>query len=257
VLLAFVAVLVAGWLGWLPDHEAVVGGSLQPPAWTWPELVGTDLLGRSVLFRIFAGAQTAVTVGLTTALIAVPLGTALGLAAAWFGGWVDSTINWLYTVVASIPDILLITAISYALGKGMATMCLALAATSWISAMRLVRGETLKHKALTYVHAARAIGAGPLHILWRQILPNVLHVVVVVSMVTLVAAIKAEVVLTYLGLGIQQGTSWGLIITAASQDLTNGVWWPLAATVLAMFLLIYSLSITGDALRDVLDPRIE
>jgi peptide/nickel transport system permease protein len=142
------------------------------------------------------------------------------------------------------------------MGKGLTSMCLAIAATSWVGVMRLVRGEVLKHKDREYVLAARAMGVGPVRIMVSEILPNVLHVAIVMAALVLLSAVKFEVILTYLGLGIQEGTSWGLLIAGASQELTNGIWWPLAGTVAAMFALIYSLSVVGDALRDALDPRV-
>jgi len=249
-------VATCGWLGLLPDAEAAVGGAQDPPGWHLATLLGTDLLGRSVLWRVLAGAQTAVTIGLATTALAVPFGTALGLAAGYFGGWVDAVVNWVYSVVASVPDILLITAISYAMGKGLASMCVAIAATSWVGIMRLVRGEVLRHKGSDYVLAARSVGAGAGRVMFSEILPNVVHVAIVTTTLVLLAAIKGEVILTWLGLGVQDGASWGLLIAGAAQDLTNDIWGPLAGTVTAMFLLIYSLSAIGDALRDVLDPRV-
>jgi ABC-type dipeptide/oligopeptide/nickel transport system permease subunit len=253
---AFLSIAVAGYAHLLPDPEAAVGGSQEPPSGHLATLLGTDLLGRSVLWRVLAGAQTAITIGLATTALAVPFGTALGLAAGYFGGWVDALVTWVYSVVVSVPDILLITAISYAMGKGLASMCVAIAATSWVGIMRLVRGEVLRHKGSDYVLAARSLGAGPRRIMFSEILPNVVHVAIVASTLVLLAAVKGEVILTYLGLGIQDGASWGLLIAGASQDLTNDIWGPLAGSVTAMFLLIYSLSAIGDALRDVLDPRV-
>jgi peptide/nickel transport system permease protein len=256
LLMLYVGIAAAGHLGLLPDIDAVVGGSQDPPSWHWATLLGTDVLGRSVFHRVLAGAQTAVTIGIITTALVIPFGTALGLAAGYFGGWVDAVINWLYSVVVSIPDILLITAISYSLGRGIESMCVALAATSWVGIMRLVRGEVLKHKGKDYVLAARMLGAGPGRVMFGEILPNVLHVGIVTSSLVLLGAVKAEVILTYLGIGVQDGASWGLLISGASQDLTNDIWWPLAGTVMAMFLLIYSLSVIGDSLRDALDPRV-
>jgi ABC-type dipeptide/oligopeptide/nickel transport system permease subunit len=252
----YLLVAIAGYAHLLPDHEAAVGGAQDPPSWHPATLLGTDILGRSVLWRVLAGVQTAVTIGLATTALAVPFGTVLGLAAGYFGGWVDALVNWAYSVVVSVPDILLITAISYAMGKGIEAMCFAIAATSWVGIMRLVRGEVLKHKGSDYVLAARSLGAGARRIMFSEILPNVVHVAIVTSSLVLLASVKAEVILTYLGLGVQDGASWGLLITGASQDLAAGIWGPLVGTVTAMFLLIYSLSAIGDALRDVLDPRI-
>ena len=251
----YLLVAIAGYAHLLPDAEAAVGGAQEAPSWHLARLLGTDLLGRSVLWRVLAGAQTAVTIGLATTALAVPFGTALGLAAGYFGGWVDAVVNWLYSVVVSVPDILLITAISYSMGKGLTSMCVAIAATSWVGIMRLVRGEVLRHQGSDYVLAARSLGAGPGRIMFSEILPNVVHVAIVTSTLVLLAAVKGEVILTWLGLGVQDGASWGLLIAGASQDLANDIWGPLAGTVTAMFLLIYSLSSIGDALRDVLDPR--
>jgi peptide/nickel transport system permease protein len=118
-----------------------------------------------------------------------------------------------------------------------------------------VRGEVLKHKGREYVLAAQALGAGAPRVMFGEILPNVMHVGIVTSSLVLLGAVKAEVILTYLGIGVQDGASWGLLISGASQDLTNDIWWPLAGTVTAMFGLIYSLSVVGDSLRDALDPR--
>lgn len=255
LLLMYVGIAFAGYTGLLPDHTAAVGGSQDPPSWQWATLLGTDVLGRSVFYRVLAGAQTAMTIGLLTTALVIPVGMSLGLAAGYFGGWVDAFIAWLYSVVVSIPDILLITAIAYTLGRGIESMCIALAATQWVGIMRLVRGEVLKHKGREYVLAAQALGAGAPRVMFGEILPNVMHVGIVTSSLVLLGAVKAEVILTYLGIGIQDGASWGLLISGASQDLTNDIWWPLAGTVTAMFGLIYSLSVVGDSLRDALDPR--
>ena len=108
----YLLIAIAGYAHLLPDQEAPVGDAQQPPSWHWATLLGTDVLGRSVLWRIVAGAQTAVTIGLATTALAVPFGTALGLAAGYFGGWVDALVNWLYSVVQSVPDILLIYSLS-------------------------------------------------------------------------------------------------------------------------------------------------
>jgi ABC-type dipeptide/oligopeptide/nickel transport system permease subunit len=256
VLAVFAAIALCGYAGWLPDQERSLGGPQEPPSWHAATLLGTDILGRSVFFRLLAGAQTAVTIGFVTMALSIPFGTALGLAAGWFGGWVDAGVMWLYSVVVSVPDILLITAISYALGKGIVSMCVALAATTWVGIMRLTRAEVLRHKSREYVLAARAFGAGDAHIIFREILPNVTHLALVLASLVVMSAVKGEVILTYLGLGIQDGASWGLLIAGAGQDLVNDIWWPLAGTVTAMFLMIYSLSVVSDALRDVLDPKL-
>lgn len=257
VLGLYLLVALAGWLGMLPDAQTLVGGSQQPPAAGAPALwCGTDLLGRSILWRVLAGTQTAMTIGVATVAVALPVGLLLGLLAGWYGGWVDDLIGWLYAVLVSVPGILLITAIAYAMGRGLLAISVALAATEWVGIMRLVRGEVMKQRELDYVLAARVGGASTAQILFVEILPNVVHVAVVWSTLVLVAAVKVEVVLTFLGLGVQDGSSWGLLIAGSAQDLVNDIWWPLAATVAAMFGLIYSLSVLSDALRDAHDPRL-
>lgn len=247
---------LAGALGWLPDAKLIVGAPNQPPSMDTPTLwLGTDVLGRSVLWRIAAGTTTALIVGFGTALVAVPLGTVLGLLAGWFGGWVDDLINWLYAVVTAVPGILLVVAVAYAMGRGLAAICIALAVSEWVSIMRLVRGEVLKHRSMDYVAAARLGGASRWQQLFGEVAPNVWHVSIVWTSLVMLAAIKSEVVLTYLGIGVQDGASWGLLIAGASQDLVNDIWWPLAGTVVTMSVLILSLSRLTDDLRDVLDPR--
>ena len=257
LLAVYALVTLAGWLHLLPDAQAIVGDSQQPPSATSPALwCGTDLLGRSVLWRALAGTKTAVTIGLATVAVALPLGLLLGLVSGWYGGWVDDLIGWLYSVLVSVPGILLVTAIAYAMGRGLLAISVALAATEWVGVMRLVRGEVLKHREMEYVLAARVGGASTAQILFGEIAPNVIHVAVVWSTLVLVTAVKYEVVLTFLGLGVQDGASWGLLIAGAAQDLVNDIWWPLATTVAAMFGLIFCLSALSDALRDAWDPRL-
>lgn len=256
ILALYALVALAGWLQWLPDPQVVVGGSQQAPSAGAPSLwCGTDLLGRSVLWRVLAATQTSVSIGLATVAVALPLGLLLGLVAGWFGGWVDDLVGWLYSVLVSVPAILLVTAIAYAMGRGLLAISIALAATEWVGVMRLVRGEVLKHREQDYVLAARLGGASTWRILFGEIAPNVVHVAVVWSTLVMVTAVKYEVVLTFLGLGVQDGSSWGLLIAGAAEDLANDIWWPLATTVAAMFGLVYSLSVLGDELTGTRDGR--
>jgi peptide/nickel transport system permease protein len=252
----YLLVGLLGLAGGLPNHKAVIGDAhLAPSMNSIAMWLGTDRLGRSVLWRVLAGTQTALLVGLGTVLVAVPVGTLLGLLAGWFGGWVDALIDWLYAVVTAIPGLLLVVAVAYAMGRGLGAICIALAVSEWASVMRIVRAEVLKQRAMDYVLAARAGGATPAQQLFEELAPNVLHIPIVWASLMMLAAIKAEVVLTYLGLGIQDGASWGLLIAGAAQDLVNGVWWPLAGAVAAMFGLTYSLSRLADEVGDVLNPR--
>jgi len=209
-----------------------------------------------VLYKILAGLKTAITMGFLVTLFAVPVGVVLGCLSGFYGGRVDTFIVWLYTVISSVPYILLVIAISYSLGKGLIAVCLAIAMASWVGLCRLIRGEVMKHKEREYVLATRLLGATNNYIMFRHILPNVLHLAIITASLMVLGAIKIEVILTYIGVGVQDGSSWGAMIAEAPGELVNGIWWPLAAVGFTMFMIIYALNVVGDALRDALDPKL-
>jgi peptide/nickel transport system permease protein len=250
-LLAKVGVIANGW-------DAEVAAAYSPPALgaikTW---FGTDIFGRSVLYKVLHGTRIAMSVGLIAALIAIPIGVTLGAAAGYFGGVIDEAIVWFYTTVSSIPSIMLLVAVTYVLGKGIFSVYIALGMTSWISLCRLIRGEVMKHKTREYVVAAESIGAGHGIRIFRHIMPNVAHVVIINLSLQFQTAIKTEVILSYLGLGAQGQPSWGVMIDDAKLELARGVWWQLTAATLAMFFIVLAFSIFGDALRDALDPKLK
>ena len=256
ILISYIFIGLLGLLNLLPDFRERVGGSYESPKLELAKIFGTDIFGRSVLYKILAGTQTAITMGFIVTTMAIPTGITLGALSGYYGKKTDIIVTWLYTVLSSIPNILLLIAISYSLGRGLVAVCVAMAATYWISLCRMIRGEFIKHKEAEYVLASKVLGAGDFVIIFKHILPNVIHLAIVTSSLMILSAIKAEVMLTYLGVGIQDGASWGAMITAAPGELTNGIWWSLAAVVLFMFLIIYSLNIIGDTLRDVLDPKL-
>jgi ABC-type dipeptide/oligopeptide/nickel transport system permease subunit len=252
----YILVAVLGFLNLLPDFQARVGAKYEPPVWELAKILGTDVFGRSVLFKILVGTRTAMFIGILVTLISIPLGIVLGALAGYYGGRIDAAITWVYSVITSVPYILLTIAISYVLGKGMVSICIAMGLVSWVGLARLIRGEFMKHKSQEYALASRLLGAGNLTIIFRHILPNVLHLAIVTTSLTVLGAIKSEVILTYLGVGVQDGSSWGTMIADSAGELVSGVWWPLFGTVLAMFFIIYALNVVGDALRDALDPKL-
>ncbi|MEZ4741832.1 MAG: ABC transporter permease [Bdellovibrionota bacterium] len=256
IIFFYLLIAIVGYLGFLPDFQERIGVPHESPAFEFAKVFGTDLFGRSVLYKVLAGAQTAVTMGMLVTAIAVPIGVLLGCLAGFYGGRVDAFIVWLYSVVVSVPYILLIVAVSFALGKGLMAVCVAIGVFNWVGLCRMIRGEVMKHKNREYVLAARLVGANDMVILFRHILPNVIHLAIITASLMVLGAIKSEVILTYIGVGIQNGASWGTMISAAPGELVNGIWWPLAAVVLAMFFLVYALNIAGDALRDALDPKL-
>jgi ABC-type dipeptide/oligopeptide/nickel transport system permease subunit len=237
------------------DWAREVGESNLPPsAAHW---FGTDIFGRDVLAKVLHGTQIAMSVGLVTSLIAIPIGVTLGALAGYFGGWVDDAITWLYTTFSSIPNIMLLISITMILGKGIFAVYIALGVTSWVTLCRLIRGEVMKHKEREYVQAASAIGGGHFRKLFIHILPNVTHIVIINTSLQFQFAIKSEVILSYLGLGVQGEPSWGTMIDDAKLELSRGVWWQLAAATTAMFLVVLAFNLLGDALRDSLDPKLK
>jgi peptide/nickel transport system permease protein len=234
-------------------------------------LLGSDGLGRSVLQKTLLGAHVSMTVGFMANIIAIPLGLLLGAFAGYFGRRIDDLIVWFYTTVASIPGIILLIALKFAFAdkkifsgsfyeidlSGMAGVYLALGLISWIGTCRLVRAETMKIKELDYVLAARASGRSDLAILFRHILPNVIHIGIINFSLGFVGAIGAEVILSFLNLGVQNLPSWGKMINDARMDLVVGRWWELASATGAMFVIVLAWNIFGDRLRDALDPKLK
>lgn len=247
-LLAHFGLIASSW-------SAEVGGSYEAPS--WQHWMGTDIFGRSVGVKVIKGTEVAMSVGFVVGLIAVLLGVTLGALAGYFGGWVDEFVVWLYSTVASIPNIMLLIALTLILGKGIMSVYIALGMTSWVELCRLIRGEVKRHKDREYVQAAAALGATHWRQLGRHILPNVLHIVIIRFSLIFQSAIKSEVILSYLGLGVQGTPSWGVMIDDAKVELTRGIWWQLAFATLAMFLIVLAFNILSDALRDALDPKLK
>ncbi len=270
VILLYLAVTVWVYSGYrVPDWETEnFERAYQPPCRA--HLFGTDIYGRDVLAKTIYGTRIAITVALSASLLAAAIGLTLGLLAGYFGGWLDDLITWLYSTLQAIPYILLILAFAFVLQdrrfsllglefrvRGINSVYLALGLTGWVGLCRLIRGETLKHRDREYVIAARALGASSFRLLFRQILPNVVHLVVITTSLGFISYIHAEVILSFLGLGVKNVPSWGVMIDDAKLELFRGVWWQLAAATAAIFLISLSLHIFGDALRDALDPRQE
>ncbi len=256
VVAVYAGIALVGYAGLLPDFQDRVGDSYEAPSLALSRILGTDIFGRSILYKILVGTRTAMTIGFVVTGISLPIGITLGALAGYYGGRVDAAIVWLYSVISSVPYILLIVGISYVLEKGIVSICIALGSVSWVGLCRLIRGEVLKHRDREYVLAVRLLGASDRIIIFRHILPNVFHLAIVTASLTTLSAIKSEVILTFLGVGIQDGASWGTMITDATGELVTGIWWPLAGVTTAMFLIIYALNVVGDALRDALDPKL-
>jgi peptide/nickel transport system permease protein len=239
------------------DWAKEVGPSYAPPFENWDYILGTDIFGRSVLKKVLHGTQIAMSVGLISSLIAIPIGVTLGAIAGYFGGIVDEIIVWFYTTFSSIPGIMLLMSIAFVLGKGITTVYIALGLTSWVGLCRLIRGEVMKHKNREYVQAADALGAGHARKLFKHIVPNVTHIIIIFTSLQFQVAIKSEVILSYIGLGVTGQPSWGTMIDDAKMELARNVSWQLWSATVAMFFIVLAFNILGDALRDALDPKLK
>ena len=233
------------------------GGRIQDPdltrSWLAPGpggLLGTDQLGRDVLGWTLAGARVAVVVGLLAACIATALGALAGLLAGWFGGRVDATLLGIAGTVSALPGILLILVLAYLLGGGYVGVFAAVGLVSWVAVYRVVRSEVRRLRGLPYVEAALLHGAPAAHVLRRHLLPNLAPLLLVQFTLLFTWAVKAEVILSFLGVGMQDAPSWGLMMADAwgFEDLENGHWWRLAAATLAMLGLVLPVQRLGDRL---------
>ena len=238
-----------------PAYNAVnTEARYQPPsAEHW---LGTDNLGRDVGLRLVQGARIAFHVGIMTSLIAIPLGVVLGLLGGYFGGKTDSVVVWLCATVASMPGLLFILAISMVVGKGLLGIYLGIGFTTWVGVCRTIRAEVMKHANRAYVQAAKTLGYSHARIMFRHILPNVAHVVLIQFSIRFPSAVSTEVFMSFLGIGVEGEPSWGVMISNARLRLWQGVWWEMTFTTLAIFVLVLSFNHLADYLRDRLDPAL-
>lgn len=221
-------------------------------------LLGTDELGRSTLSRVLVGLLIALKVGLMAAALSLLIGCLLGTLSGFYGGIIDSIVIWLYTTIDSIPYILLLSSFALILEKGLTNVYLSLGLTSWVSTCRLVRSAFIKHRGLEYVVSAKAIGANSFRQIFIHILPNVLPILMIQFLLIFIASIKSEVILSYLGLGVEIGTpSWGTIIDDSKTELIQGAWWNIVSVSIAMFALILSLSIVLESVKSYFDPKLK
>ncbi len=219
-------------------------------------LLGTTQTGHDSLYSTLKGCKPAVVIGTLPLLFAIPLALLFGVAAGFFGGRTDDLVVYLYSTIASIPGILFLFALIAAFGKGLPQIAFGLGVTGWIGLCRLVRAETLKLRELEYIQAATCLGVSRARIIFRHILPNLMHIVIITAVLAFSGLVLAESVLSYIGIGLDH--SWGAMIDNARGEISREppIWWNLVYASIALFGLVLSMNIVGDAIRDALDPRV-
>lgn len=253
-------------------------GSLAVALGTKYHIFGTDKVGQDVFYLSLKSVRTGLVIGTLTTLVMLPFAVLLGVMAGYFRGWVDDVIQYLYTTLSSIPGVLLIAAailsiqvyianhpelfetVSDRADLRLLALCVILGITSWTSLCRLLRGETLKLREMDYIQAAVAFGVGRFTIIARHILPNVMHIVLIIVVLDFSGLVLAEAVLSYVGVGVDPSTaSWGNMINGARLELAREpvVWWSLLAAFVMMFTLVLAANLFSDAVRDAFDPRLK
>ncbi|NBB92093.1 MAG: ABC transporter permease subunit [Gammaproteobacteria bacterium] len=254
--IAVYLVAAAGvWLGWWgTDWSGIQASGRQPPS---PEhWLGTNLLGQDIFSRLLAGTATAFEVGLLVSVPATLLGALVGAFAGYFPQrWPDAVLMWLTGTLDAIPFYLFVIALSYAMRDHPAAMQLAMIMTFWTLTARIVRAETLRIRQLGFVAAARVSGLGSWQIIRRHVVPHTVHILLVQAAILFVAAIKAEVLLSFLGLGLQDGVSWGIMLAEASQEILAGHYGNFVAASAALLLLVLAINRMTDELQRSADPR--
>ena len=292
----------AGWVPYVPTRAGskTDGGYVRNPPYIWRaeiiavlilstfigalanlatvyHVLGTDKVGQDMLYLSLKSIRTGLIIGTVTTLVTLPLALFLGVAAGYFRGWVDDIIQYLYTVLSSIPSVLLIAAAVLMMQVTIDThpewfdtsaaradlrlvfLCLILGVTSWTGLCRLLRGETLKLREMEYIQAAQSFGVSSLRILTRHIMPNVMHIILIALVMDFSALVLAEAVLSYVGVGVDPSMiSFGTMINAARLEMGREpmVWWALAAAFCFMLALVLAANLFADAVRDAFDPRL-
>ncbi len=259
---AGVIFIAIGWLGSLATHY---------------HIFGTDKIGRDVFYEALKSIRTGLLIGTLTTIFMLPFALSLGTIAGYFRGVADDIIQYIYTTLSSIPGVLLISATILVLqvyisrhsdlfpslmqraDARLLALCFILGITSWASLCRLLRAETLKLRGQEFIQAAHSLAVRDGKIIWRHIMPNVMHIVLITLVLDFSSLVLAEAVLSYVGVGVDPTTfSWGNMINSSRLELAREpiVWWPLLAALVFMFLLVLAANLFADSVRDAFDPRL-
>jgi ABC-type dipeptide/oligopeptide/nickel transport system permease subunit len=261
LVVAFAALaLLAPWIAPHDPHAGDLLRRLQPPAWMadgeWAYPLGCDALGRDILSRLVFGTRVSMFIGVAVVLVATVIGTLLGLASGYLRGALDVAVSRVVDVLLGFPYLIFAIGLMAVMGPGLSNIILVLVIKEWVLPCRVVRAETLAAREMEYVEAARALGDSRGHIMFREILPNILSTVVVVATFRMATIIIVEASLSFLGLGVQPPTpSWGSMIADGRQFLLDA-WWVSTLPGVAILVLVLAINLASQGLRDAFDPGL-
>lgn len=252
-LLVLIAAFVVVGPNFLPNPILASFAPLQPPS--ADHLLGTDSLGRDYLSRVVNGGRISLLVGFSVAILCLTIGLIIGSVAGFYGGFLDLGLVKVAEFFQVLPGILLAMVAAALIGQSFVLIVIILAVTMWPAVARIVRAESLKIAQLGYVESARAVGFRKLHIIWSDVIPNLMPPVLVATTLTVGRAILVESGLSYVGIGDASNPSWGSLLNAAQGHLRDG-WWLAVAPGACIFLVVLAVNLLGDALNDSFNPMI-
>ncbi len=242
-----------------PEKKAYKISGTSPNDWNVIHrtyLLGTDVYGRDLLSRLILGTRISLSVGLMSVVISMLLGVIIGASAGYFGGWVDGALSWLMNILWSLPALLLVIAISFALGKGLWQIFVAVGLSMWVEVARLVRGQVISLKHAEYIEAARALGFSNTRIISRHILPNIIGPILVLASSNFASAILLEAGLSFLGFGAQPPVpTWGSMIKEHYGYIVMDAAYLAIIPGAAIMLLVYAFNLVAIGLRDAFDIK--
>ena len=256
--ITFIGVFVPFFVDMSP-YDQDISKRLLPPVWSeggsWQYIFGTDGNGRDYLARIIYGTRVSLTIGIGAATVGMLIGVTLGVIAGYFGGIVDQVVSYILTCQLALPGILFLLTIISIVGSSLTVVILVIGVLHWTLFLVVTRAATQRIRNLDYITAANAIGARKTNIIFTDILPNVLNQIIVIFTLEVGVAILAEATISFLGLGIQPPTpSWGVLIAEGKEAIFFQPWLIILPGI-ALFLLVISINMLGDGLRDITDPN--
>ena len=258
LLITFIGVFVPFFVN-LSPYEQDISNRLMPPVWSdggsWEYIFGTDGNGRDYLARIIYGTRISLTIGIGAATVGMLIGVTLGVIAGYFGGIVDQVVSYILTCQLALPGVLFLLTIISIIGSSLTVVILVIGVLHWTLFLVVTRSATQRIRNLDYITAANAIGASKTKIILTDILPNVFNQIIVIFTLEVGVAILAESTISFLGLGLQPPIpSWGVLIAEGKEAIFFQPWLIILPGI-ALFLLVISINMLGDGLRDITDPN--